>query len=147
MKSLVDPFSHFLRLNKFGTILVTTYLVLIIIGFLLSFFSLFFPSTTCLKIFTDQQVCGPIGNHILAFISIPGYFFTAILYSFISVLPEVVSIGMVFLFSLGTYFSIGVVLEKLFDKKVTDEEQTVNIIILSFIFLLISLVLLLVRVL
>lgn len=113
MASLITRFQRFVKENSKVRVLLTIYLVLTIIGLLLSFLAFFIPLlTVCLPLF-GHTACSSLGGYLLIFLNIPGYIVAALLITNAQNTPEIISLFLVGGISFATYYFLG----RFFDRK------------------------------
>lgn len=110
------------------------YFLLLILGFLLSFLSLFIPSLIqCTSPF-GGRVCAPLGMFVLIAVNVPGYLTVGFFKAFTkgSEIPEIASMLLVAGISILFYYGVGVFADRKIYKRLSFSNTPVVIAIVSF---------------
>lgn len=135
-------FYNFFKKVKYKKFLPSLYTKLVILGFTLTGlkYTLLPKLEICSSIFGDNE-CDPLGNFIVTYASFPGYLFSSFLLFLKPKASAFYLISGIFLISLLFYFLIGVLIDKLKQKKIKIL-STQTLVFLLFIVLIILLLIL-----
>jgi hypothetical protein len=118
-------FSQFISVTPKKQVLPLLYVILIIVGLLLSFISLFLPILNLCASPFGSPICASAGMFLIVVSSFPGYLIVGLVeaYTNTTQIPEIVTMLLVGGVSALLYFVIGL----LFDRKVFKKISFVNL--------------------
>lgn len=128
-----------LKKSGFKKILPLIYFIFLLLGLVLTFIYAFVHSLVICSSIFGTEFCTPTGIFLILCASLPGYLISGNMLSFISELPWAVSFAVVILASFVFYYLLGLLIDKLKEKKL-DPEYTSKIIIVVVFFILLFLV-------
>lgn len=124
-------------------LLPSLYIMLLLLGFLLTVLFYAFPSLVSCSKFLGREFCTPTGVYISFMVSVPGYFVVGnIIGDYINKIPIAISFFFVVGVSILVYFFLGIFLQKVKNGEIFKKEATSKLVFFTFIVLLTILILL-----
>ncbi len=134
MKEYFVQWQKNLALMPKRKVLPFSYLILLVIGFFLSFVNLFVPALTLCASPFGSDVCAPFGMYLVVGSSFPGYLIVGILGTAMGTaqIPEAISMVFVGIISLLIYYVLGLLFDRNTKKGAIFQNKVYTIAFVSF---------------